>query len=119
MDLGLLGFAGTSTQGGAQPSLETRDGTLDLRPLTVLDLGEPAVHLPAILGLGPATTAPFVQRDDRATDAELFPREGVVVLGVVTGIGQQSVDGKLPRNFFQQRCPEGRIRARTIADQYV
>ena len=119
MDFGLLGFAGTPTQCGCQPPFETRDGTLDLRPLTVLDLGEPTVHLAAILGLGPAATAPFVQRDDCAADTKLLASEGMIMFGIVTGVSQQAVDGKLPRNLFQQRCPKRRVLARTIADQHV
>ena len=70
MNFHSLRSAGTSTQHIAQTTLESRDDAFGLGALAVLELWKTPVHLATILGLGPATSAPFVQVDDRAIRVE-------------------------------------------------
>ena len=87
-----LSPAGTSTQDRRQVSFEPGDRALGLDALPVFAHRKAFVHLTPILGLGPTTTATLVQLDNRAADAQLFPRIGVVGFGVVAPVGQEAVD---------------------------
>jgi hypothetical protein len=55
--LAVLGGIALGRQRRAQAALVPREHALGLDALAVLELGEPALHLPAVLGLGPLSAA--------------------------------------------------------------
>jgi hypothetical protein len=115
-----LRSAGSATQGRGEPSFEPRDRALDLHALAVLALRKAAVHLAAIFGLRPATSAAtLVQVDDRAADAQRLARIRMIVLGIVTGVGQHTVEVHALAGAAQHRCQQRRIVRRPVVHQRV
>jgi hypothetical protein len=119
MNFGSLRSAGSASQGRGEPSFEPRDRTLDLHPLAVLELGKTAVHLASIFGLGPATSAPLVQVDDRAANAQCLSGIRMIVLGIVTGVGQHAVEVHPLAGAAQHRSQKRRILRRSVVHQRV
>ena len=117
MNFNALRPAGSTAQGRGESSLEPRDRALDLHALTILPVVKTAVHLASVLGLGPATPATLVQFDDRAADAQLFPRINMVVFGIVAAVGQQAVDADPFARAAQHRRQQRRILGRPVAHQ--
>lgn len=119
MNLHSLRAARSSAQACGQSTFESRDRTLGLDSLTILDLGKTTVHLSAISRLGPATSAAFVQVDDRAADAQMFACTGMIVLGVVSRVGEKTVDVNSFARASQQRREQRRVLAWAVADPGV
>ena len=117
MDFDSLRPAGSAPQRRSEASLEPRDRAFDLNSLTVLSIMKTTVHLTPVFGPGPAASATLVQLDDRAADAQLFPRIRMVVLGVVSAVGQQAVDTDPFARTAQHRRQQRRILRRPVAHQ--
>lgn len=119
MNLVGLRAAGSAPQGRGQSSFEPCDRALDLRSLAIFQGREPAVHLAAILGLGPTTAAASVQADHRTANAQLASGIHMVGLGVVACIGQQPIDVQPSAGATQHGRQQRRILSGTIADEHV
>jgi hypothetical protein len=114
-----LRSTGSAPQGRSEPSFESRDRALDLHPLAVLAFRKAAIHLTSIFGPGPATAASLVQVDDRAADAQRFSGIRMIVLGVVTGVGQHAVEVHARAGAAQHGSQQRRIVGRSVVHQRV
>jgi len=85
------GVAGRA-EGRSESSFGLRDGGFDVPAVSVDAPVEPSAHLPPVAAGRPFACVAFIEGDDRRTNAEFFPSQGVVVFPVVPGIGQQAVD---------------------------
>src|SRR5215217_6316015 len=86
-----------AAQGRAQSSLQSRDHALGLPALPVLACVETTGHLPAVTLLGPGAFAARVEVDHGGADAQALAGHAVVGLGVVTAVGEQTIDLQVPR----------------------
>lgn len=114
---GLLRCPATRAQGRTQAALVARDGALDLPALAVDSPKEVPFHLPAVFGGRPGSGASFTRGDDGGTDAEFLATQHMVVLGVVTGIGQQPIEADVPGRLAQGWRKLRRILRRAEADE--
>lgn len=119
VDFGLLRGSRATAQTRGQSSFEPRNRALDLRPLAVFEPGKPAVHLPAILGFGPASATAFVQMNYCAADAQLLAGVCMIVFGIVTGVGQYAVDLQPTASAVQHRREQGGVLTGAIRDQHL
>ena len=117
MNFGLLRVSGPTPEARSQSPFEPRDRALDLRPLAVLKFGKPPVHLSAVRSFCPAASTSSVQRDNRASNAQVLSGVGVVVFGVVASIGQHTVNPQSPAGTVQHRGEQRSVLTRAIRDQ--
>jgi len=103
-------------KGTAQQALVSGDGALDLPALPVDPLVKAFLHLAPVLRLGPLSSVSFSSRNDGRTNAEPFPAEHVVVLGVISRVSQDSIKGHQGRSFLHGRTELGRVLRRSHAD---
>jgi hypothetical protein len=95
----LAAVLGTPGDGTAESSLVSTEGTFGLPPLAehplvpvpLLTRAEVTRHLGAVLAARFALVPTRVDRDHACADAQVLPRETVVLLGVERGIGQHPV----------------------------
>lgn len=80
-----------AAKGGSQASLVAGDRAFDLPALAVETSVKSALHLSAVLGLGPLEGVPLASGNDRRADPEFLPAEDVVVFGVVTLVAQDAI----------------------------
>ena len=110
-----LSFGRSVTQRRPQPSFVARDRTFDLPPLT-----EPAAvldrfHLTSIGRLWPAAAgAASIQSNHGRANAQLFPTQRMIMLGIVTGVSQQSMNPHMLARLDHGRTKFGRILAGTL-----
>jgi hypothetical protein len=119
MNFDSLGSSRSASEARGESSFESRDRALGLCSLTVLELGKTAVHLASIFGLGPATSATLVQVDDGAADAQRLPGIRMIVLGIVTGVGQHTVEVHPLAGAAQHRGQQRRVLRRPVVHQRV
>ena len=83
-DFLFLGRFAACGEGRTQAALVAREHAFHLPTLGILALEEATAHLAPVLGLGPlAPGIALVDGNNRAADAQFFPAESRVVLGVV------------------------------------
>ena len=116
MNFGLLRVSGPTPEARSQSPFEPRDRALDLRPLAVLKFGKPPVHLSAVRSFCPAASTSSVQRDNRASNAQVLSGVGVVVFGVVAAVAQQRVQRATPARGAGRGLELRRILAGALAD---
>lgn len=99
-----------------QTALGLRNGAFHVPAMSVQASLKPALHLPAIAALGPFAASPHVEGNDRGTDVQFLASEAVVVLGVIRGVGQQSVDGQSTARLPQGLGKVHRVLSGTLSD---
>ncbi len=81
-----------SPQDRSQSAFVTRDDTLGMRAVRIYKPMKVSFHLATVFAFGPSSTAAaLVERNDGRADAEFFAAETMIVLGIVTGIGEQAI----------------------------
>ena len=91
-NLGAASCFAAPGQRRTQAAFVAGEHAFGLPALGILSLEEAAAHLAPVFGLRPFTPAiAFVDGDDRAADAQFFPAEAMVVLGVVTLVSEHLV----------------------------
>lgn len=97
-------------QRSTQESLEPRYHALGMPSLAVDSTREPFLHLTTITSAhGLRVTASGVYGDDCRTNAQLLAAKLMVRLGVVSGIGQQPIDGQMMNGLPDDRFEIGSI----------
>lgn len=114
--LALLGIVTAGSERGPEASLVPRDRAFHLPALTIDRAVEATFHLPSILRARPLPPrSSRVQVDDRRAHAQFLARQRVIVLGVVTRVGEQPVDlhqsSRAPHGLGELR----RVLARPVA----
>lgn len=103
-------------QARAQEPLVAADGTFDLPTIPVEAPVEATLHLRTILGGGRLAGPSGVQRDHGGPNAQLLTAQPMVVLGVVSGVGQKTVKGHVGRGLLDGFGELRRIVAGAAAD---
>ena len=102
--LALLGGVVSSPQRRVQPSLVPRDHALDLPAIPIDTLVESPFHLATISCLGPAASGvAWIERNDRAADAQFPSAEPMIALTVVARIAQQAGQAYIPSRLAHRR----------------
>jgi len=107
-------FLGTSVVGlGPESRSELPfilgEGAFDVRSLTVDAMREPAFECTTVTTLRPRAVPAVVDRGDQRSDPQEFPAEDVVMVAVVSGVGQNLIQGDPCRRFHHRRSEVGRI----------
>ena len=93
--------------GRAQKAFVPAECALDLPPLPVDVPLEPTCHLRPVTPRRRCIGASVVDGNHGRANPQLLPAQGVVVLGIVAGIGQQAVEadvpGRLPHRIGELR----------------
>ena len=114
-------FAGLSVVAGGpygrpQDALVLADGALHLPTLTVDTPVKPARHLRPVMPRRRPVRPALVDGDDCRSNPQLPSAQGVVVLGVVGGVGQQTVKPQVPCGLTHSLGELGRVVAWPTAD---
>jgi len=111
-----LRFVAGGPHGRSQDALILADGALDLPPLAVDAPVKLTLHLRPVMAQGRRVGPALVDRNHRRADAQLPAAQGVVMLGVVGGIGQHTVQPQVPCGLTHRRAELGRVVAGPTAD---
>ena len=108
----LLGFVAAGGQGGAWAALVLAEGALDMPALVTGFSGEVFPSCPAIGCFGwIAAGVARVERDDRLAQAQFFPAKAMVVLGIISRVGQSCFKGDQARSLPHGWDRVGRVLA--------
>jgi len=119
VDFMALGETATSAKRGSQAAFEPGDRAFDLDALAVLAAMKAPVHLPSVLGLGPAPATPAVQVNNAAADPQGLTGQDMITLGVVSGVGHHAIQREACLGLAQDRGKEGSFLARTVGDDHI
>ena len=113
---GFLGAPLPRAQGRSEAPLVTGEGTFDLPALAVDPTVESPFHLSAVLGGGPLARVAFAGGDHRGSDPELLAAEDMIVLSIVRGVRQITVERNQLSGIPHGWSELGRILRRPSAD---
>jgi len=110
MTFTILGRLGPGPQGRAEQTLVSRNRALDLPAVLVETVVKTPFHLSAVFGRGPfVSAAPGVQRDQRGADTKLLSTQAVIMLTIVSGIGNEPIKAHIACRLDHRLSELGRV----------
>ncbi len=112
----VLAFVLASRQRRSEMPFESGEHRFGVGSATVAAIGKTTIHLGAVFAFGLLFFKPSrIQLDSGQTDAEFLAGQDVIVLAIVSGVGQKAIDVKIPGCLPQGRGEVGRILAGTAS----